>query len=60
MTLEKFISGKRLKVLNSRWRSRFLNDETSANIANSDNKVGNKQLKTMLAVNDDKQSIESH
>ena len=31
-----------LKVLNSRWRSKFRNVETSAKNVNSDNKVSNK------------------
>ena len=33
---------------------------TSANIAYNDNKVSNKQFKTILAVNGEKLSIESH
>ena len=38
----------------------ILNVETSANIAYSENKVSNKQVKTILAVNNERQSIESH
>ena len=34
--------------------------KTSANIANIDNKVGNKYLKTILAISVEKQSIGSH
>ena len=55
------VCGKGLKVLNSRWRSQFWNVETSANIAYSENRViSNKYFKTVLAVNVEKLSIESH
>ena len=43
-----------LKLLNSRGRSKFGNVETKANIANSDNKVSNKYIKTIFAVNVEK------
>ena len=49
-----------LKVWNSRWRSKFQNVETSANIANSETKASNKQFKTVLAEKNEKLSIESH
>ena len=58
--MNKYFPDLDLNVINSRWISHFWNAETSANITNSDNKVSNKELKTVLAVNVEKLSIESH
>ena len=41
-------------------RSTFQNVETSANITNRENKVSNTKLKSILAVNVEKQSINSN